>query len=262
MHAVMQDLRDLDLLMLACLKRTQIAACLSVFIKSENNASLLLEATAQKYGYVLDQQIEPGMIFKLSPGEEISTLVPNFPVPELESFVIMLARRIGTALGVSWQVVLKDFAKSNYSSARTDLLEARQVYHVIQRWFIEKYLSWEWERVMQDALLRGDSRLNGVTQDDLKAITWITPGWQWVDPQREANATKIKLETRITTLRDVCAATGQDWEEIQDQLLREELREKKRREELGIPKSEPSDLAQPNNAPKPKPKPKAKPRAK
>jgi len=232
-HAILQDVRDLDLLLVASLKRTQIAADLAVFITSPQAGPDILETTAQKYGYKLDQSLEPGMIFKLYPEETIDTLVPNFPTPELVPFVVLLARRIGAALGVTWQIVLKDFSDSTYSSARTDLLEARRTYEIYQRWFIRRYLNWEWRTVMEDALIRGD--LEGVTPADIAAVEWITPGWQWIDPLKDAQAVQIELQMNATTLRDVAAAKGRDWEELLEQRLLEEQREMQRRKELGLP---------------------------
>jgi lambda family phage portal protein len=216
-HAILQDLRDLDLLLLASLKRVQIAACLAVFIKSEGDVEEVLEGTAKKEGYVLDQRLEPGMIFKLPLNDDVSTLLPNFPTPEFESFVIMIARRIGAALGVSWQIVLKDFVKSTYSSARTDLLEARQAYTFLQRWFIDSYLVWEWRQVLEDARLRGDPRMAGVTDEDIDRVQWIPNGWRWVDPVKEVMAIKTALELGLTTLQDECARLGKDWEEVVEQ---------------------------------------------
>ena len=48
LHAVLQDLHDLDLLLLASLKRVQIAACLSVFVTSPQAMEDLLDVTAEK----------------------------------------------------------------------------------------------------------------------------------------------------------------------------------------------------------------------
>lgn len=234
--AVIQDLRDLDLLMIAALKRTQVAACLAVFLKSSAATPSLVPATAEKYGYRLDQDIEPGMIFKLLPNESIETLVPNFPTPELAAFVIMLARRIGAALGVSWQIVLKDFSGSTYSSARTDLLETRAAYKVLGDYLRDALLVWEWQSVLEDAILRGDQRLRGLalTMEDASAVAWIAPGWQWVDPLKEAQAIALKLEAGLTCLRDEAAALGKDWEDLLAQRLEEEKREMELREEMGL----------------------------
>lgn len=234
-HAILQDLRDLDLLLLASLKRTQIAACLAAFIKSDAQSTDMAEMTAEKYGYVLDQAIEPGMLFKLYPNESVETLVPNFPTPELGPFIVILCRRIGAALGVCWQTVLRDFSQSTYSSARTDMLADRQTYRALQSFFIEKLLTWEWATVMQDGILRGEPLLAGITDADIAGNTWVPNGWEWVDPEKEASAAEIQLRIGSTTLRDICAAKGEDWEEIQEQRLFEEARETRRRIELGLP---------------------------
>ncbi len=233
---VLQNLRDLDLLLVAALKRSQIAACLAAFITSSENTPSILDVTAEKYGYQLDQSIVPGMIFKLFPGESITTLTPSFPTPEFEPFVILLARRIGAALGVSWQIVLKDFSKANYSSARTDLLEARKVYRAHQRLLICS-LKWMRRMALEHAVLRGE--LRGVALSDLTAANWIPPGWQWVDPEKEAKAAQIELEIGLTCKRDLFAQRGQDWEEALRQQLLEEKREDELRAELGVPRKEP-----------------------
>jgi len=253
-HAILQDVRDLDLLILASLKRTQIAACLAAFITSPQGAADVLEATATKYGYKMDQALEPGMMFKLYPEETVETLVPNFPTPELVPFVILLARRIGAALGISWQIVLKDFSDSTYSSARSDLLEARRTFEVYQQWFIKKCLAWEWRVVLEEARLRGDVRLNDVSDEELGAVQWTPNGWQWVDPLKEAQAVEIELDIGTTTLRDVAASKGRDWEELLEQRLREEAREAELRKDLKLPARTPRRVPVAPEAEETKPK--------
>jgi len=230
---VLQDLHDLDLLILAVLKRTQIAACLAAFIETSQELPDLLDVTGEKYGYQLDQDLIPGMIFKLYPGEKVSTLSPNFPIGDFKELVILLARRIGAALGVSWQIVLKDFSGANYSSARTDLLEARMIYRRHQAMVIS-LSDWIRRATLEDSWLRGDPRISSLTPDELCMSTWIPPGWQWVDPQKEAAAAKIELEIGLTCLRDLAAQRGKDWEDLVRQRLAEEVREKELREELGL----------------------------
>lgn len=223
---VLQNLRDLDLLLEAALKRTQIAACLAAFITSEQTVPDLLEVTAEDYGYELDQRITPGMIFKLFPGESVTSFSPPGEFPNLDSFVIMLARRIGAALGVSWQLVLKDFSTANYSSARSDLLEARKVFRAHQAKLIG-CLRWVWVEVLEFAHLRGEIRVN---RDDIRKVRFQPPGWEWVDPEKEARAAELELKIGLTTLRDLAASRGRDWED----LMAQQAVEKERREELGL----------------------------
>lgn len=213
LHAVLQDIRDLDLLLLASIKRVQISACLAVFFKSPFSVADTFDATAEEYGYKLDQQLEPGMIWKMMPEEEMQTLLPNFPTPELEPFIIMLARRIGAAVGVSWQVVLKDFSKSTYSSARTDLLETWRVYDVERDEFSADQ-TWEWVAVMMDARLRGETRLRGISDEEIAAVRWIPNTRRWVDPLREVKAIELAMKLGLTTLQEECAKLGLDYEEV------------------------------------------------
>lgn len=224
-HAVMQDLRDIDYLIYVAQKRMQMAAVFATFIKSTEALPNMLDMTAKTYGYELDHTLNPGMIFKLMPNESIETLVPNFPSPELVPFIVMLASRAGAALGVPWQVILKDFSKSNYSSARTDLLEARQIYTYFQQKFIRDVAMVEWRRVQEDARLMGD---HAIRDSDIASVRWIAPGWKWVDPVKEAAGAEIELRIGTTCLRDLCAMKGLDW----DETLRQRVREKKLLKEL------------------------------
>ena len=234
--AITQDLRDLDLLMVASLKRAQIAACLAAFIKSPMGAAGVLGDTAKKYGYVLEQNIEPGMIFKLYPDEEIQTLVPNFPFPELVPLIVMLARRIGAATGVSWQIVLKDFGDCTYSSARTNILESRPMYEFLQKLLVRTCLVWEWQTVMEDARLRGDPRLRSVTDAQIRSVHNLPPGWDWVDPQKQAQAVAVRLGLRLSNLEIESGLwKGYDWRAVLRQGLKEEKFEQDERARLGLP---------------------------
>lgn len=233
-HAVMQDLRDLDLLLLATLKRTQIAACLAVFLESSDATTSLLDVTAEKYGYQLDQELEPGMMFKLYPGEKVSTLNPNFPTADVERFAILLARRIGAALGVSWQTVLQDWSTSNYSSARTQILEDRITYSVLREQFIADVCLPEWRWVMEWGRLIGDQRLRDVTDEDIASVQFVNDAQAWVDPEKEAKAVELKMAIGLTCLRDEAAALGKDWEDLVRQRAAEEALRAEVRAEFGL----------------------------
>lgn len=238
-HAILQDIRDLDLLLLATLKRCQIAACVSLFIKSDKAVTDLFEVTAETYGYKLEQALEPGLIMKLYPGEDVTTLIPNCPVPELGPYVVMLCRRIGAALGVSWQVVLRDFSESTYSSARTDKLDAYQTWDVLQWIFVEMDAVPEWREAMTDAVLRGEPELvaAGVTIEDVQEVEWIPNGRPWIDPLKEAQANEVALRMGVTSRTEICAKLGKEYRKVREQALQEERWEADRRKALGLPEA-------------------------
>lgn len=225
----LQDFLDLDLLTVSLLKRTQVAACLALFIESEQDIADIFNVTAEDYGYQLDQQIEPGMIFKLLPGEKIAEVTPNFTTPDVDPLQKGIARRIGAAAEMSPNAVLRDW-NVNYSGARTIQIEDNRAYDVDRHDFAEQGLTWMWEQVMIDAQLRADRRVKGVDPMEFKRVRWVGDARPWVDPQSEAAAVQTRIDLGLTTRRDEAEAQGKDWEELAEQASIE----KEKIKELGL----------------------------
>jgi lambda family phage portal protein len=237
LHACLQDVHDLDLLFVAALKRTQMAACLALFIKSTVEGADLIELTAEDYGYQLDQKITPGMIFRLMPGEDVTTVAPNLPFADLGPLFMLAARRIGAAVGLSPQTVLRMWDGTTYSGARTIQLDDRNTYRCEGYDFDAQVLAWEWRVVLEDALLRGDPRLvaAGVTLEDLAHVEWIGDGEPWIDPMVEAQSTQLMLQLRLTTYQRECARQGLDWRKTIRDHLEVEAYEAEERAKRGLP---------------------------
>jgi hypothetical protein len=60
--------------------------------------------------------------------------------------------------------------------------------------------------------------------------TWYFDGFSSLDPQKEATAQKTRLETGTTSLMELCAEDGQDWEEVMEQRQREADRQRELRQ--------------------------------
>ena len=67
---------------------------------------------------------------------------------------------------------------------------------------------------------------------------WFWDGQEHVDPMKEANAQRVRLESRTTTLATEYARQGKDWETE----LRQIAKEQKLMDELGIAQQ---DVAKP-----------------
>jgi capsid protein len=48
--------------------------------------------------------------------------------------------------------------------------------------------------------------------------TWIKAPKPWIDPVKEATATKIAIETGQKTLKDIAAENGKDWRQTIDDM--------------------------------------------
>jgi capsid protein len=69
-------------------------------------------------------KLEGGSIIPIFPGDKVAPFTPSRPNSAYGAFVENLLRHIGTGLNIPYELLLKDFSKTNYSSARSALLEA------------------------------------------------------------------------------------------------------------------------------------------
>lgn len=221
---VLTYFKDLADYMEAELVAARIAACFAIFIKKEdayNSAQAYTDATnaaGQK-----EQELEPGMIEHLGPGEDISSFNPNRPGGTFEPFVDRILRALATGLNLPYEIVAKDFSKTNYSSARAALLQAYRYFKCRQKFLVKHLCQPLYELVLEEAWLRGEfsaSDFYANKYEYCRAI-WVPQGWQWVDPLKEAEASKLSINQGLSTLSDETASQGKDWEEVIEQRARE-----------------------------------------
>ena len=216
---------------------SRIAACFSLFITSEASMDVAVNSAYEKNqsGQIIES-LEPGMIKHLMPGESITSFNPQRPSATFEPFVDRILRAISAALGLPYELVAKDFSKTNYSSARAALLEARRYFKVRQEWLAQKLCQPVWEMLLEEAYLRGEIDAGnfyekGRPMPAWVRARWIAPGWSWVDPLKEVKASREAIAGNISSLADEVAGQGKDWEEILEQRAREE----QKRKELDLP---------------------------
>jgi len=215
----------------------RIAACFSIFITSESSMDVAINSGYERNpAGQLVESLEPGMIKHLMPGESITSFNPQRPGASFEPFVNRILQAISAALGLPYELVAKDFSKTNYSSARAALLEARRYFKVRQEWLARKLCQPIWEMLLEEAYLRGELPADSFYENRRfwTNALWIAPGWEWVDPLKEAQAAEVGLKNGIVTHADIYAAQGKDWEESFEQ----RKRELDKMRELGLPQSE------------------------
>ena len=86
-------------------------------------------------------------------------------------------------------------------------------------------------------------------------VRWVPMGFDWVDPAKEVQASLEAVAGGLSTRsEEIAGRTGGDWEEFQDQALREEKREIDRRKEMGLPEKPLPGAEDKKPAAKPAPK--------
>ncbi len=223
---VMTAFKDLADYIEATEVAARVAACFAGFITKEQPfEDVNINADATNALGQREQELEPGMLERLAPGESITFANPQRVDSAFEPFVLAMLRSIGAALGLPLELVLKDFSRTNYSSARAALLEARRFFKYYQQWMASRLCQPVWEMVVEEAWLRGRIPSVNILGDERAAwmqARWIAPGWGWVDPKKEIEASMMAVDGNLSTLADENAAQGRDWEDTIDQRAREQ----------------------------------------
>lgn len=161
------------------------------------------------------EKLEEGTIRYLSDGEELQPYTPNRPGSSFEPFVVRVLRSICGALNLPYELVLKDFGRMNYSSARVALLEARRGFEVLQQLLVQKLCQPVLRAVIMDGVVSGVLPMpRGFLSRPAAFMRayWQPPAWGWVDPVKEIEASRMAIENNLSTPQAEAARQGADAE--------------------------------------------------
>ncbi len=173
------------------------------------------------------REIPPGQILYGNSGEKPHILKSDRPGDSFGVFIETVLRAIGAATGMPYEIISKDFSKTNYSSARAALQEAWRVFELYQDWLINHFCQVVWEMFFEEAVLAGHIQLPAGAPDfydataEYCAASWVGPERTNVDPVKEMTADLLALNAGVTTLADIAAKRNKDWEAQLKQRARE-----------------------------------------
>jgi lambda family phage portal protein len=171
-------------------------------------------------------QLEAGTFIPLYPGDKMTPFAPDRPAPQFSAFSEFVLRQIGVSMGLPYEQLMKDFSKTNYSSARAALLESYRYYTNRRGWLQTYWAQPVYELWLEEAVSKG--LVDAPDYDAMKPFytraKWIGPGRGWIDPVKEAEATQVRLATGISTLEAECGEQGLDYNDVIDQRMIEKQR--------------------------------------
>lgn len=202
------------------------AACMAVFITQAAEYGGAAAVTGQETDTARNlEDLEPGEIRYLKMGESVNVVDSKKSAEDFAVFVEKVQRIIGVSLGLPYELVAKDFSKTNYSSARAALLEGRRMFMYWRAWLAAKFCQPNWELVLEEAVLRGMWEIRPrdfyANRAEYLRAAWMGGGWGWVDPVKEVGASLAAILAGLSTHAKELAAQGEDFEEIFEQLARE-----------------------------------------
>lgn len=214
----------------------RVGACFAAFIKKNNSANISLQRSEEGDDGKRLEDIEPAMIEYLEPGEDITFANPNRPGNNFGTFMERVLRDIASGLNIPYEILSKDFSRSNYSNTRAALLEARRFFMMQQRFVADKLGKPVFFALLEEAYLRGEFPILDFyfNREAYISSRWIAPGWQWIDPENEVTAAKDSVDNNFSTLAEEAADRGQDWEEIIEQRAKEQKKIKELEKEYDI----------------------------
>ncbi len=218
LHSAMRRLNDMDGYSEAEIVAARGAASYMAFIRTPDNSPLPPDG---QEGDQRQVAMEPGIVEQLPPGWDVVMNNPNRPNPNMDPFMRLMLREVAAGVGVSYESLSRDYSQSNYSSSRLALLDDRDLWRILQGWFIRSFRG-ELHRVwMEAAVLAGAIRGIGLAsyidnRERFEAARFKARGWSWVDPTREVAAYKEAVRCGFTTVADVIAQTagGADIEDV------------------------------------------------
>jgi len=223
---VMSKIHDTDQYLDAEMAAVRAAACFAAFVESDDGGKPGRTGTDSKGKSI--SELRPGIIQHLRPGQTVKFAEPKRNAGTAKDYVEMQSRRASAGTGISYDVVTRDI-KGNFSAARQNMLEDRKTFKPLQTFIIKHFCQPVWEEFITSCVMAGLINAPDFFSDRERYfdVTWITPGWTWIDPLKEVNASVVQLKSGITTLAEVCGTQGKDWQEVLEQRALEQAYAKK-----------------------------------
>lgn len=175
-----------------------------------------LTGGANTLGRIIDGKefISQGRIDALPHGADIKAFEHNRPGVTYEPFVKSTQRGASSAFSMSGEAFTNDYTDASFSSVRQAVLEERRGYRMQQEVLVRGMCAplWRTWTLFRASFMRGDARI---------PVRWQRPGWSWVDPLKDANASRVRVEMGLISRTELCEEEGRDIEDVAAQLREE-----------------------------------------
>lgn len=228
---VLNWMRTLGLYVENELQSSAIASCFTAVVKSMGGPAdggllpTVNEDSTDTNGNTFEH-IEPGMVARLLPGEDVTTINPGRSHSEAQAWIELMLRSIAVGMGLSYERLSRDYSKTNYSSNRASDLEDRREFRPLQDWLITHLCEPVWKRFIEAGVESGRPEFPSAEMylsdmDGWNSHIWQSPGWEWVDPVKEQKASAEAINANLSTLTDELGKRGKDLREVVETRARE-----------------------------------------
>lgn len=214
-HAIADYLGQIEDVNFATLLKQQVAACIALFINRVGDVKLGNRDTETITSNTeTTEAMTPGAILRGRIGEQITAFSPSIPSNEYFEHMRFLLRITGAQLGLPLELVLLDFSQGNFSSQRMAIEEARKGAERVQESLPRRFHRHVYRWKVREWVAAGKIAPQQAGNPRLMAHKWNGRGWAYIDPQRDAQADKLRMENMLVSPRDLATERGYDFDEI------------------------------------------------
>lgn len=203
---VMLQAKDLSDLQEAVVVKARVEACFSGFIITEEADGMALGVAAKDADGNNVQELQPGMLRHLKPGEDVKFAEPTASVA-FDPVMLHTLMGIAVGLGLTYDQLTGDLRQANYSSLRAGKIEMRRLIEQVQyQMMVPMFCRPVWQRFIAMSITMG--LLQG--EVDAYPCEWIAPAHEAIDPQKDLQADILAVRSGRMTLKQFIAAWGND----------------------------------------------------
>jgi lambda family phage portal protein len=235
--SAMPQIKMLNGYMEAEITAARVSAAKMGFFTSPDGDGYIGEGYEDEYTPIMEAQA--GSFEQLPAGMDFKSFDPDHPSTAFGPFTTQVLRGIASGLNISYHALTNDLSSVNYSSLRAGALEDREMYRLYQRFVVDHFMRPVFEKWLEMSISSGAIVMDPETNIPLPMskfekfasdTIFIGRSFQWVDPQKEMNASIAGMQAGLVTYQDVQSNYGRDVEELYEQ----HEREQKLAEQYGI----------------------------
>ncbi|MEG6505870.1 phage portal protein [Nitratidesulfovibrio sp. 1201_IL3209] len=153
--------------------------------------------------------IGAGRIDTMPAGAKIEIAQYDRPGTTYEPYSQVTLRSGSTVFGMSAEAFSNDYSDASYSSVRQAVLEERRSYRVQQQFLVRRFMGPAWAMWCDMRSLFGLG-----AEGPVIPVRWQTPGWEWVDPTKDAQSAEKRLALGLDDRHSLCAERGRDFDDV------------------------------------------------
>lgn len=231
---VIETFKQMNRLVDAEIDAAVINSFFTVFIKTETEDGFApMAPTSETGGKTSDEdyKLGSGAMLDLLPNEDVEFADPKRPNDAVDKFLMAMLKFVGASIGIPVEILIQHFTAS-YSASRAAVEMAWRFFRQRRTWLADGFYQPFYEALISESVARGRLSAPGFFADDMirrayLGCSWTGPSKMLIQEVQEVEAAIKKIDAGLSNkAKETAALTGEDWEEVHKQRVKEANRER------------------------------------